>query len=61
MPRPVPQDPLCRHHLPLEDCPWCAPSRVVQEAPPHILADLGAEQFQQATGPAGTDEPDFHV
>jgi hypothetical protein len=51
MSRPIPQDPLCRHHLPLDDCPWCSPARVVQEAPPHILADLGGEQVSSATGP----------
>jgi hypothetical protein len=37
-------DRICPHKLPLDDCPWCAPARVVQEAPPNVLEDLGGEQ-----------------
>jgi hypothetical protein len=61
MSHPAVPEPLCPHKLPVDDCPWCAPARVVQEAPPHILADLGAEQFHQAIGPIDTDDPHAHV
>jgi hypothetical protein len=60
---------ICPHDLPLEDCPWCAPARVVQQAPPHILADLGAEEVSEEpragrilpNGPADTDQEHGHV
>jgi hypothetical protein len=41
----MPRVPLCPHGNLVEDCEWCSPSRIVQDAPPHILAELGAEQI----------------
>jgi hypothetical protein len=55
----MPRVPLCPHGNLVDDCEWCSPSRIVQDAPPHILADLGAREI--SNGPIGTDEPHAHV
>ena len=43
---------LCPHHLPIDDCQWCRPARVVENLPPGVLADLGGEHVSDGNVPA---------